>query len=74
MSWRVVPAALTLRDQVNARWPDRDKASDGTIGDAEHQGRPSDHNPDADGWVHALDLDADLGEPAAMHADRKSVV
>lgn len=66
--WRLVPAGVTLREQVNARWPNRDKASDGTIGDAAHQGRPSDHNPDADGWVHAIDIDEDLGEPGAMRA------
>lgn len=57
--WRLVPAGVTLRDQVNARWPDRDKTSDGSIGDAAHQARPSDHNPDADGWVHAIDIDKD---------------
>lgn len=57
--WRLVAAGVTLRDQVNERWPDRDKASDGSIGDAAHAARPSDHNPDADGWVHAIDIDKD---------------
>ncbi len=56
---RLVRAGVTLREQVNVRWPNRDKASDGWIGDAAHQARPSDHNPDADGWVHALDIDKD---------------
>lgn len=64
--WRLVAAGETLRDQVNRRFPNRDKTSDGTIGDLSHQGRPSDHNPDRQGWVHALDLDADLGEPGAI--------
>jgi hypothetical protein len=51
---------VTLRNQVNKRWPKRDKRSDGWIGDKAHAGRQSDHNPDARGLVHALDIDADL--------------
>jgi hypothetical protein len=57
---RLVAAGVVLRSQVNRRWPDRDKASDGWIGDRAHSARTSDHNPDARGWVHALDIDADL--------------
>lgn len=47
MSWRVAKSLLHLRDQVNARWPNRRKDSDGSIGNAEHASRSSDHNP----WV-----------------------
>lgn len=47
-AWRVATSLLTLRDQVNALAPTRNKASDGTIGDARHQTEQSDHNP----WVH----------------------
>ena len=65
MAWRNTAAALKLREQVNARWPDRDKRSDGTIGDTAHAARKSDHNPDADGWVKALDIDADLDRERA---------
>lgn len=66
--WRLVPAAVTLREQIDARFPKRDKASDGSIGDPAHASRVSDHNPDDDGWVHAIDVDEDLGEPGAMRA------
>jgi hypothetical protein len=58
---KLVKAGVTLRDQVNTRFPKRDKASDGWIGDAAHQDRESDHNPDKDGWVHAIDIDEDFG-------------
>jgi hypothetical protein len=38
------PALLALRNAIDARWPSRDKASDGIMGDAAHQARASDHN------------------------------
>lgn len=47
--WRVAKALLALRRQVDTMFPGRSRASDGTIGDAAHQGRNSDHNP----WVQA---------------------
>lgn len=51
--------ALSLRrlgDEVDARWPDRSRASDGWIGDQAHRQRFSDHNPDRHGVVHAIDI------------------
>lgn len=43
-------------------WPDRDKTSDGSIGDTSHQARgsKSDHNPNSRGAVTAIDIDREL--------------
>ncbi len=61
--WRVAQSLLTLRDQVNKKFPKRSKASDGTIGDAAHATRDSDHNPwvkdGAMGVVTAMDITHD---------------
>jgi hypothetical protein len=45
MAWRVAVSLDVLLAQVNAYAPRRSKASDGSIGDAEHATRDSDHNP-----------------------------
>jgi len=58
---RLVEAGVTLRNQLNTRFPKRDKRSDGWIGDRAHSIRRSDHNPDRSGWVHAIDVDEDFG-------------
>jgi hypothetical protein len=58
--WVAAPAVRALLTQADARWPNRNRAADGTIGDARHQAEPtSDHNPDGRGIVHAADLTQD---------------
>jgi hypothetical protein len=62
-------AAKQLREQFDDTFPDRDRLSDGWIGDTRHSARKSDHNPDEQGWVRAIDIDRDLhkgGKPDNM--------
>jgi hypothetical protein len=61
---RLSKAGQQLRLQVDDSYPDRDRASDGWIGDVRHSARPSDHNPDAAGIVRAIDIDRDLSGKA----------
>jgi hypothetical protein len=56
---RIAKSLSMLRDQVDARWPGRDKSSDGWLGDTSHQARKSDHNPNTAGVVQALDVTHD---------------
>ena len=63
-NWRVAKSLLQLKKQVDEKWPNRAKGWDGTIGDAEHASRSSDHNPyvlDKSGTpvVRALDITHD---------------
>ena len=72
MAWYLCAAGTTLRRQIDQRWPGRDKAYDGSVGDTSHQAAVSDHNPDYSsnppGVVRAIDVDEDLakGDPDAM--------
>jgi hypothetical protein len=46
-AWRTCKALVMLGQQIDQKYPRRNKQCDGTIGDAAHQSRDSDHNP----WV-----------------------
>lgn len=56
--WRLAPCLVALFNETDRRFPNRSKASDGSIGDPAHAARKSDHNPD-NGWVDAGDLTDD---------------
>ena len=70
MKIKLCKAGQQLRLQIDDAFGDRDRRSDGWVGDAKHQARPtSDHNPDQNGVVRAIDTDADLhkgGKPDVM--------
>lgn len=59
MAWRLAKALETLRVQINTDHPGRSKVSDGSIGDQAHAARVSDHNPNAQGVVTAIDVTHD---------------
>lgn len=56
---KLAPSLVRARTTIDARWPNRDRTSDGWIGDAAHQARQSDHNPNGRGIVDAIDVDRD---------------
>lgn len=57
-NWKLAPCLVALFAEADDRKPSRSHAADGSIGNAEHAARTSDHNPD-DGWVTAGDVDDD---------------
>lgn len=59
MAWRNAPALTAILNDANRVAPQRSHASDGTVGDATHAAGKSDHNPDFNGVVHAVDVTND---------------
>jgi len=65
MNPHLCKAGVQLREQIDDHFPDRDRRSDGWIGDARHAATKSDHNPLPPSMVvRAFDIDADLGGAA----------
>jgi len=65
MKPKLCKAGQQLREQFDDSFADRDRSSDGWIGDARHSSRPSDHNPDpSNGIVRAIDVDRDVSGKA----------
>jgi hypothetical protein len=62
MKPRLCEAGVTLREQINRAFPNRDRRSDGWVGDTSHSARKSDHNPTSEGWVRAIDVDANISD------------
>lgn len=75
MSWRLAKSLIVLREQINEAYPTRDKTSDGSIGDDSHDDRASDHNPNRERVVCAIDIDhdPDNGLDAHLLADHLRV-
>lgn len=66
---KLCKAGQQLREQIDDLYMERSRKSDGWIGDTRHSARKSDHNPDKNGIVRALDITSDLGtHPEEAHA------
>jgi hypothetical protein len=69
MKPKLSKSVIQFREQADDAYPNRDRSSDGTLGDARHSAKKSDHNPCVrTGYVRAFDLDASLdGKDATAH-------
>lgn len=64
VKWWFCHGGERLLEQINAKWPHRDRASDGRVSSAVHrkQNANSDHDPDPKtGVVRAMDVDENFG-------------
>jgi hypothetical protein len=69
MSWVLTKNLTKLREEFNDLGPNRDKASDGSVGDLAHQGGSSGHNPDKTGNAEYKDGDS-KDEVRAIDVDK----
>jgi len=83
MAWVLTRNLQAFRDQMNYYFPNRDKTSDGTIGDYAHTQEKSGHNPDDTSqgnaeWdndsdtkseVRAIDIDSNTRDPDVSMED-----
>lgn len=69
MTWRLAGSLVALRTQINAAWPARSRVSDGTIASRTHsiQNPTSDHEPNSQGVVCAMDITHDPASGADMN-------
>ena len=71
MRIRLCAAGITLREQVDDAFPNRDRRSDGAAASPQHKGHSpkSDHNPNEQGVVRALDLDSNFASDKSAPFD-----
>lgn len=55
MSWRLARSLVQLQNELDATYPNR-TTPDWALGDTSHQASASDHNPNGDGVVCAIDV------------------
>lgn len=67
MAWVLTKNMQAFRDQMNEFFPNRDKTSDGTIGDYAHSQEKSGHNPD-DTSQHNAEWDSDSDSKSEVRA------
>jgi hypothetical protein len=72
VAWVLTRGLTTVRNEFDAVWPGRDKASDGSKGDPAHAASVSGHNPDRTGRAEYKDGDS-LDEVRAIDVDRDLV-
>lgn len=65
MYWYLAPSLVNLRVEIDRLWPGRDRRTDGAVADPAVRTSYG-HNPDGKGCVHAIDVDVDGIEPAAL--------
>jgi hypothetical protein len=69
MAWRVARSLIVLRNQIDATWPGRITASDGTIGDASHTSTSDHAARDFPGWGNDIVTARDISHDPAHGAD-----
>lgn len=62
----LVPSLKVVFQELDTVWPNRDRRTDGWIGDSRHCPGSSDHCADAQGRVHAIDIDHDGIDPSLV--------
>lgn len=72
MAWVLTRGLQTVRAEFNTAFADRDKTTDGSVGDLSHQTGSSGHNPDLTGRAEYKDGD-DKDEVRAIDVDKDLV-